>query len=133
MNEFNADGLRDTLDFFILSRFMDGPLSGLEIQRRLEPIFTYLDLAAQRTRKQSSGSLPTALQRLQREGWLKAEPRMGEQPDPETVYSLTAVGEQRIEEEMTRRGSIVAQFVEDGEPDRSFWEFLKRRGSPYAS
>ena len=132
MDEFNTDGLKDTLDLFILNRFIDGPLSVSEVQRRLEPIFTYLALVAARTRRQSSGSLLTALQRLQREGWLKAE-RLGEQPDPETVYSLTALGEQRIKEEMTRRGSIVSQFIEDAALDKSFREFLKGRGLPYAN
>jgi DNA-binding PadR family transcriptional regulator len=129
MDEFNTGGLRDMLDFFILNRFSEGPLSGLEIQRRAEPIFAFLDLVAARKGKQSAGSLLTALQRLQREGLLEAE-RGREQPDSEMVYSLTAAGERRLKVELARRGSIVSQFVEDGELHKSFGEFLNRRRSP---
>jgi DNA-binding PadR family transcriptional regulator len=133
MDEFNADGLKDGLDFFILNLFSDGPLSVSEIRRRVKAIYTFLDLvAAARKGKQSPGLL-AALQRLQREGWLKAGRRLAEQSDPEMVYSLTGFGEQRLKEEATRRGAIVSAFVEDDEPDRSFRKFLNRRRAPDGS
>ena len=130
MDEFNAEGLRDTLDYFILNWFSDGPLSGLEIQRRAELIFAFLDRVAAGKRKQSPGSLLTALQRLQREGWLEAARGLGEQPNSEMVYSLTAAGGRRIKAERARRGSIVSQYVEDSEFHKSFGDFLNRRRSP---
>jgi hypothetical protein len=47
------------------------------------------------------------------------------------VYSLTAVGKQRLAAELSRRGSMVTQFVEGGELDKSFRAFPDRRGFPY--
>jgi DNA-binding PadR family transcriptional regulator len=81
--------------------------------------------------KHRPGSLLIALERLQREGWLKSELRFAEQPDGEMVYSLTAVGKQRLAAELSRRGSMVTQFVEGGELDKSFRAFPDRRGFPY--
>jgi len=131
MDEFNADRLRNTLDFFILKRFSDdGPLSVWEIQRRAKPIHALLDLIATRKGKQSLGSVPAVLQRLQRDGWLKAEPQFDGRSESELIYSLTAVGAQWLEEELRRRGSMLSQSIEDGDLDKSFRKFLDRSGSP---
>jgi len=130
MDEFNADRLKDTLDLFILKRFSDhGPLSAFEIQQRAKPIHTLLDLFAARKGKQSLGSLLTALQRLHRDGWLKAEPKIDEEAGSELVYSLSAIGEQRVKEESVRMESMLSQFVEHGDMDKSFRSFLDRKRS----
>jgi DNA-binding PadR family transcriptional regulator len=133
MDEFDADSVKATLDFFILKLFGDGSLSELEMERRAKPIYTFLELVAARKGRQSLGSLRTALRRLQREGWLTAERELGEQLDPAMVCSLTAAGERRLAEELTRRGSIVSQFVEDGDLDKSFRNFLDRRAPRYGT
>jgi DNA-binding PadR family transcriptional regulator len=128
MDEFNADRLKATLDLFILKRFSDdGPLSLFEIQRRAKPIHTLLELLAVRKGKQSLGSLPAALQRLHRDGWLKVEPKTDEGAESELVYSLTVVGEQRVEEESARLESMLSQFVEQGDMEKSFRKFLNQR------
>jgi DNA-binding PadR family transcriptional regulator len=128
MGEFNADRLKTTLDLFILKRFSDdGPLTFFEIQQRAKPIHTLLDLFAIRRGKQSLGSLLAALGRLHRDGWLKAEPKPVEGAQSELVYSLTPVGEQRVQEESARLESMLSQFLEHGDTDNSFRKFLDRK------
>ncbi len=128
MGEFNADRLKATLDLFILKRFSEhGPLSLFDIQRRAKPIHTLLEVFAVRKGKQSLGSLPAALQRLHREGWLKVEPKPDESAEPELVYSLTVAGEQRVKEESARLESMLSQFVEQGDTEKSFRKFLDQR------
>ncbi len=128
MGEFNADRLQATLDVFILRRFSDdGPLTVLEIQQRAKPIHTLLDLFAIRIGKQSLGSLPAALGRLQRDGWLKVESKRVEGAESELVYSLTVAGEQRVHQESARLESMLSQFLENGDMDNSFRKFLDRK------
>jgi hypothetical protein len=43
------------------------------------------------------------------------------------VYSLTAVGEQRVKEESPRLESMLSQFVEQGDMEESFRKFLDQR------
>jgi DNA-binding PadR family transcriptional regulator len=127
MDEFNADRLWATLDLFILKRFSDdGRLSLFEIQRRAKPIHTLLKLFAVRKGKQSLGSLPAALQRLHRDGWLKVEPP-DEGAQSELVYSLTVMGEQRVKEDSARLESMLSQFVEQGDMEKSLRKFLDQR------
>jgi len=134
MDYFNGDRLQDALDFFILKRFGDdGPLTILEIQRRVKQIHALLDLFARRKGKQSLESLPATLQRLQREGWLKAEKPLDDGPESKVVYSLTAIGEQRLKEELARQQSMLSQFIEEADLDRSFRKFLDRGGALYGN
>jgi len=132
MDEFNAGSLKDAFDFFILKRFADGPLSTSEIQQRLKPIQTFLDLLALKQRKASPGSLLKALERLQHRGCLKAE-HQGSGQSEVMVYSLTASGRQHLEVESIRQESIVSQFVETSELDKSFSKFLTTRRSAGAN
>ena len=127
MTDFNARDFEGMRDFFILSGFSDGPRSLVEVQQREKWAERLLVVAAARRGTQSFDSLATALERLQREGWLKSE-RSGEQPSPEITYSLTEAGEQRLEQERERRHLMVSQFVEDSELDASFRRFLDREG-----
>ncbi len=123
LDDFNAKRLKDMLDLFILKRFSDdGPLSLWGIQQRATPIYTLLDLFATRMGKPGLGSLLTTLQRLRRDGWLKAEGA-----GSELMYSLTVIGEQRVKEESARLDSMLSQFVEQGEMDKSFGKFLDRK------
>jgi DNA-binding PadR family transcriptional regulator len=84
-------------------------------------------LFAVRKGRQSLGSVSAALQRLHRDGWLKAEPLPNEVAESELVYSLTMVGEQRLKEESARLESMLSQFVEQGGMERSFRTFLDER------
>lgn len=128
MDEFNADGIKATLDLFILKRFSDdGPLSFFEIQRGAKPIHTLLELFAVRRGKQSLGSVPAVLQRLHRDGWLTVEPKLDEDGQSALVYSLTILGEQRVKEESARLESMLSQFVEQDDMENSFRKFLDRR------
>jgi DNA-binding PadR family transcriptional regulator len=129
MGEFNADGLRDTLDFFILNRFSNGPLSLLELQQRLQQVFALLDAFAVRKGKQIPGPLQVALERLEHDGRLKVE----QSARPVTVYSLTDAGEHWLKLESTRRAAIVSQFVEEGELHKSFRKFLDPGRDPNAN
>lgn len=126
MDEFNADRLKSTLDLFILKRLSDeGPLSVVDIQQRAKPIHALLDLFAVRVGKQSLGPVTAALQRLHSDGWLKVEPCEG--AESELVYSLTAVGEQRVKEESVRLEAMLSEFVERGDMEKSFRKFLDQK------
>jgi DNA-binding PadR family transcriptional regulator len=127
MAEFNANDFEDTLDFFILTGFSDGPRSVAEIQQRVQWAERLLYFAAVRQGKRGAGSLSQALERLQVEGCLKLE-RLGGQPGAEIVYFLTDAGEHRLEQERARRRLMVLQFVEDAELDGSFRRFLDLEG-----
>jgi DNA-binding PadR family transcriptional regulator len=132
-DEFNHGRLKDIFDFFILKLFSAGPLSMFELRRRVQPLCNYLDLVALHAGKNASGALPSALQRLLTDGCLKTEQRLIEHVGPETVYSLTAAGTQRLQNESARQDAIVSQVVEDAELDKSFQKFLNRTGSPYGN
>jgi len=86
-----------------------------------------LDLWATRRGKQGLGSLSAVLERLRREGWLKAEPSSDAGAGSELVYSLTVLGKQRVKGESARLGSMLSQFVEQDDMDKSFGKFLDRR------
>jgi DNA-binding PadR family transcriptional regulator len=86
-----------------------------------------LDLLASRRGKQGLGSLSAILERLRREGWLKAEPNSDAGAGSDLVYSLTVLGGQRVKEESARLGSMLSEFVEQDEMDKSFGKFLDRR------
>lgn len=72
-------------------------------------------------------SIPAALDRLQREGWLRFV-RPENHANAEPTYSLTEAGEQRLEQERVRRSWLVSQFVENSKLDQSFRRFLERQG-----
>jgi len=128
MDEFNADRLKATFDLFILKRFSDdGPLSLFEIQLRAKPMHTLLELFAVRRGRQSLGSVPAVLQQLHRDGWLKVEPKRDEDAESAPVYSLTMLGEQRVKEESARLESMLSQFVQQGDMEKSFRKFLDLR------
>src|SRR5260370_37796393 len=92
MNEPNTDVIQGTLDMLILKTLSLEPMHGFGIARRIE----------QTTRgvfKVNPGSLLTALQRLEREGWLDAEWRQTENSRRAKVYRLTRAGKEQRESE----------------------------------
>src|SRR5436853_7075043 len=83
------------------------PLHGFGIGRRVEQI-------SRGVFKVNPGSLLTALQRLERAGWLDAEWRQTENSRRAKFYSLTRSGKKQLEIETAdwaRRSSAIARLL----------------------
>ncbi len=92
MDEPNSDVIQGTLDLLILKTLSLQPLHGFGIGRRIEQI-------SRDVFKVNPGSLLTALQRLERAGWLDAEWRQTENSRRAKYYSLTRTGRKQLEVE----------------------------------
>ncbi len=107
MTDQNTDVIQGTLDMLILKTLSLGPLHGFGIARRVEQI-------SQNVFKVNPGSLLTALQRLERAGWLDAEWRQTENSRRAKFYALTRSGRKQLELETadwTRRASAIARLL----------------------
>lgn len=107
MDEPNTDVIQGTLDMLILKTLSLQPMHGFGIARRVEQI-------SRRVFKVNPGSLLTALQRLERAGWLDAEWRRTENSRRAKFYSLTRAGRKQLDVETadwTRRVSAVARLL----------------------
>ncbi len=107
MDEPNTDVIQGTLDMLILKTLSLQPMHGFGIARRIEQI-------SRGTFKVNPGSLLTALQRLERAGWLDAEWRQTENSRRARVYTLTRAGRKHLDAETadwTRRVSAVARLL----------------------
>ena len=107
MNEPNTDVIQGTLDLLILKTLSLEPMHGFGIARRVEQI-------SRGVFKVNPGSLLTALQRLERAGWLDAEWRQTENARRARFYRLTTAGKRQLEVETadwTRRVSAVARLL----------------------
>lgn len=107
MDDLNTDVIQGTLDMLILKTLSLQPLHGFGIARRIEQI-------SRGVFKVNPGSLLTALQRLERAGWLDAEWRQTENSRRARFYSLTAAGRKQLDLETadwTRRVSAVARLL----------------------
>src|SRR6202046_902089 len=105
--EPNTDDIQGTLDMLILKTLSLEPMHAFGIARRVEQI-------SRRVLKVNPGSLLTALQRLERAGWLDAEWRQTENSRRAKFYTLTKTGRKQLEEETadwTRRGAAVARVL----------------------
>ena len=103
----NTDVIQGTLDMLILKTLSLGPLHGFGIARRVEQV-------SRGVFKINPGSLLTALQRLERAGWLDAEWRQTEHSRRAKYYSLTRAGHRQLEIESadwTRRAAAVARVL----------------------
>jgi transcriptional regulator len=108
MDEPNTDVIQGTLDMLILKTLSLQPLHGFGIARRIEQV-------SRGVFKINPGSLLTALQRLERAGWLDAEWRQTESGRRARYYALTRGGRRRLEEETadwTRRAAAIARLLE---------------------
>src|SRR5688572_6578682 len=92
VDEPNTDVIQGTLDMLILKTLSLQPLHGFGIARRIEQV-------SRGVFKVNPGSLLTALQRLERAGWLDAEWRQTESGRRARYYSLTRGGRKRLDEE----------------------------------
>jgi PadR family transcriptional regulator PadR len=107
VDEPNTDVIQGTLDMLILKTLSLQPMHGFGIARRIEQI-------SRSVFKVNPGSLLTALQRLERAGWLDAEWRQTENARRARFYSLTRAGRKQLDaetEDWTRRVSAVARLL----------------------
>ena len=105
--EDNTDVIQGTLDMLILKTLSLQPLHGFGIARRIEQI-------SRGVFKVNPGSLLTALQRLERAGWLDAEWRDTENSRRAKYYALTRAGRKQLDAETAdwnRRASAVARLL----------------------
>src|SRR6478736_5911487 len=92
MNEENTDVIQGTLDMLILKTLSLGPMHGFGIGRRVEQI-------SRGVFKMNPGSLLTALQRLERAGWLDCEWKQTENSRRAKIYRLTRTGKKQLDAE----------------------------------
>jgi transcriptional regulator len=107
MTDPNTDVIQGTLDMLILKTLSIEPLHGFGISRRVEQI-------SRGVFKVNPGSLLTALQRLERAGWLDAAWRQTENSRRARFYSLTRAGRKQLEIETadwTRRAAAIARLL----------------------
>jgi PadR family transcriptional regulator, regulatory protein PadR len=107
MNDENTDVIQGTLDLLILKTLSLEPIHGFGIARRVEQV-------SRGVFKVNPGSLLTALQRLERAGWLDSEWRNTENSRRAKFYSLTRSGRKQLEIEeadWNRRASAVARLL----------------------
>jgi PadR family transcriptional regulator PadR len=109
VNDQNTDVIQGTLDMLILKTLSLEPLHGFGIARRVEQI-------SRGVFKVNPGSLLTALQRLERAGWLDSEWRQTENSRRAKFYALTRAGKKQLEIETadwTRRASAIARLLRE--------------------
>ena len=103
----NTDVIQGTLDMLILKTLSLEPMHGFGIGRRIEQI-------SRGVFKANPGSLLTALQRLERQGWLDAEWQRTENSRRAKIYRLTRAGRKQLEAETTdwaRRAQAIARLL----------------------
>jgi len=107
MDTPNTDVIQGTLDLLILKTLSLEPMHGFGITRRVEQI-------SRGVFKVNPGSLLTALNRLERAGWLDAEWRQTANSRRAKYYRLTRAGKKQLEEETSnwsRRASAIARIL----------------------
>jgi PadR family transcriptional regulator, regulatory protein PadR len=107
MTEQKTDVIQGTLDLLIMKTLSLEPLHGFGIARRVEQV-------SRGVFKVNPGSLLTALQRLERAGWLNSEWRNTENSRRAKFYILTRPGRKQLEIEeadWNRRSSAVARLL----------------------
>jgi PadR family transcriptional regulator PadR len=105
--EPNTDVIQGTLDLLILKTLSLEPLHGFGIARRIEQI-------SRGVFRINPGSLLTALQRLERAGWLDAEWRRTEHARRARYYSLTRAGRKQLGVETStwnQRAAAIARLL----------------------
>lgn len=109
MNQTNTDVIQGTLDMLILKTLSLEPMHGFGIGRRVEQV-------SRGVFKVNPGSLLTALQRLERAGWIDAEWRQTENSRRAKFYNLTRAGRKQLDKETaewTRRAGAVARLLRE--------------------
>jgi PadR family transcriptional regulator PadR len=107
VDDASTDLIQGTLDMLILKTLSLEPMHGFGIARRVEQI-------SRGVFKVNPGSLLTALQRLERAGWLDAEWRQTPNSRRARFYTLTRAGRKQLDVETaqwTRRVSAIARLL----------------------
>src|SRR5262245_34566116 len=107
MDTTSTDVIQGTLDLLILKTLSLDPMHGFGIARRVEQI-------SRGVFKVNPGSLLTALQRLERAGWLDAEWRQTENARRARYYTLTSAGRKQLVAETadwTRRAAAIQRLL----------------------
>ena len=107
MEQPSTDVIQGTLDMLILKTLSLEPMHGFGIARRVEQI-------SRGVFKMNPGSLLTALQRLERAGWLDAEWKQTENSRRAKIYSLTRAGKKQLELETadwSRRAGAITRLL----------------------
>jgi transcriptional regulator len=107
VDDNNTDVIQGTLDMLILKTLSPEPMHGFGIARRIED-------TSRGVFKVNPGSLLTALQRLERAGWLDAEWRQTENSRRAKFYNLTKSGRKQLERETadwSRRAGAIARLL----------------------
>jgi PadR family transcriptional regulator, regulatory protein PadR len=107
MSSQNSDVIQGTLDMLILKTLSLEPLHGFGIARRVEQV-------SRGVFKVNPGSLLTALQRLERAGWLDSEWRQTENSRRAKIYTLTRAGKKQLEFETadwSTRASAISRLL----------------------
>lgn len=107
MSNTNTDVIQGTLDMLILKTLSLEPMHGFGIARRIEQ-------TTQNVFKVNAGSLLTALQRLERNGWLDADWRVTENSRRAKVYRLTQTGKKQLQNETLdwqRRSAAISRLL----------------------
>ena len=107
MDDQNTDVIQGTLDMLILKTLSLEPMHGFGITRRVEQI-------TRGVFKVNPGSLLTALQRLERAGWLDAEWKETENSRRAKIYTLTRAGRKQLQLETAdwnRRAGAIARLL----------------------
>ena len=107
MQQTDTDVIQGTMDMLILKTLSLEPMHGFGIARRVEQITAGVF-------KVNPGSLMTALQRLERAGWLNSEWRQTENSRRAKYYSLTPGGERQLAQETSdweRRATAIARLL----------------------
>jgi transcriptional regulator len=107
MDTPNTDVIQGTLDMLILKTLSLEPMHAFGIARRVEQV-------SRGVFKVNPGSLLTALQRLERAGWLDAEWRQTPNSRRAKFYTLTRAGRKQLEVETadwSRRVSAITRLL----------------------
>jgi PadR family transcriptional regulator, regulatory protein PadR len=107
MDAPSTDVVQGTLDMLILKTLSLEPMHGFGIARRVEQI-------SRGVFKVNPGSLLTALNRLERAGWLDAEWQQTANSRRAKYYTLTRSGRKQLELETSdwaRRASAIARIL----------------------
>ncbi|HTB12777.1 MAG TPA: PadR family transcriptional regulator [Bryobacteraceae bacterium] len=107
MNQPGTDVIQGALDVLILKTLSLEPMHGFGIARRIEQM-------SREVFKVNPGSLLTAFQRLERQGWLNSEWRQTDNARRAKFYSLTRLGKKQLEVETAqwnRRASAIARLL----------------------
>ena len=107
MDERNTDVIQGTLDMLILKTLSLEPMHGFGIARRVEQM-------SRGVFKVNPGSLLTALQRLERAGWVDGEWKQTENARRARIYSLTRAGAKQLDAataDWNRRAAAIARLL----------------------